>query len=217
MFDFKFKKQTGLIEKIMKFTLDVFENKMFGEFAPKCQQKLMDHTWYISERLVAFSLFSEKTTIMEKQNIRKALLRCSAENATPFMCLPSFDVNHCDTLQLQDFVGPDTWTFLYLLDPSRSNNNSFSFLNHHPSNWNQMENYTTLLNVAKDLPVVNDAAERALGLVTEFRRSSCPKTEEQKQYLFKVVKELRSQQLQQATSSERVTKASFSQNMLEWG
>ena len=85
---------------------------------------------------------------------------------------PGFDVNHCDnTLQLQDFIRPDTRSLLYLLDPSGSINNYF-FLNHYPLNWNQMENYTKLLNV--DLLVVDDADERVQVLLTEFRRTTCP-------------------------------------------
>ena len=47
-----------------------------------------------------------------------------------------------------------------------------------------MENYIKLLNAVKQLPVVNDAAERGLKVLTECRTNTFPKTVEQKQYLL---------------------------------
>ena len=44
------------------------------------------------------------------------------------------------------------------------------------------------------LIVVNDSAERALGLIFEFHTSKTTKDSQQKQYLYQVVKSLRLQQ-----------------------
>ena len=73
-----------------------------------------------------------------------------------------------------------------------------------------MSSYNLIRERVSNLPTVNDAAERDLGLLTEFHSKTSPQNEEQKQYLFKVVKELRAQQGDLATSSERVTKKTIS-------
>ena len=117
---------------------------------------------------------------------------------------------------MNDFVDLDSWTFLNLLVPKNKSLNAYSstshaldFLNHHPSKWGQLGRYGDMVDRVKSLPVVNDAAERALGLLTEFQRNTTPKTEQQKQYYYKFVKEMRNRQSDIATSSERVTKNKF--------
>ena len=77
------------------------------------------------------------------------------------------------------------------------------------SSWTDMACYQSIKQSVSNLVVINDPAERALGLLTEFDRKSTPKSEEQRQYSYKIVKELRSQQLKVATSSERITKLSL--------
>ena len=52
-----------------------------------------------------------------------------------------------------------------------------------------------MVDRVKSLPLVNDVAERALGLLTEFQRNTTPKTEQQKQYLYKLVKEIRNKRI----------------------
>jgi len=55
--------------------------------------------------------------------------------------------------------------------------------------------------------VVNDVCERALGLLTEFNTTKITTNPTQKQLLYRLVNELRSQQIKAATSVERCTKA----------
>ena len=148
------------------------------------------------------------------------------------MCLPLLQPDRCNKYQISDFVGPDSWTFLYLMtsnscptpfsesDPCSYNSidipSPLSFLNHGPSKWNQLDSYIEMKSSVLDLPVVNDAAERALGLLTEFHTNTAPKDEEQKQFVYKVVKEMRQIQSQSATGSERVTKHTVGMNLYNW-
>ena len=81
----------------------------------------------------------------------------------------------------------------------------FSFLFSHPSSWDKSSTYLKVKDSIDRLPVVNDT-ERDLGLLTEYHQSTASKSEGQKQYIFKIVKEMRVQQANQATSSESVTK-----------
>ena len=91
------------------------------------------------------------------------------------MQLPHINPTQCELLQLKDFVGPDSWTFLNLLVPkneslnaSSSTSHALDFMDHHPSKWGQPGSYTNMIDRVESLPVVNDVAERALGLLKEF-------------------------------------------------
>ena len=197
--------------------------KLFSKLAVVSKQKLLDHTWYLSERLVTFSLFSDQITIDEKQVIRKAILSHQKNQTNSDMQLPQINSYQCELLQLKDFVGPDSWTFLNLLvlndessNASTSKSHALDFMNHHPTNWGQLSSYTDMVDRVKSLPVVNDAAERALGLLTEFQRNTTPKSEHQKQCLYKIVKEMRNKQYNKATSSERVTKKQIFDTVYKW-
>ena len=96
------------------------------------------------------------------------------------------------------------------------NNDALNFLNVHPSKWNSMPNYLFVKKQVLSLTVVNDVAERSLALITEFNNHNVPKNEDQKQYLFKVIKEMRAIQSKNTNGSERVTKDSISKTTYEW-
>ena len=57
-----------------------------------------------------------------------------------------------------------------------------------------------------NLPVVNDAAERALGIATNMNTKTAPKSNDQRQDIYKIVKGLQEKFGKIATSTERVTK-----------
>ena len=192
----------------------------------------MDHLWYLSERLVPFCLFSDNANTLvntlEKQRVRQCLPKSvSGEMSCLELSIPEFDPKKSSTYQLQDFVGPDSWTFLKLIssmydisEASTSgapfNNDALKFLNVHPSKWNSMPNYLFVKKQVLSLTVVNDVAERSLALITEFDNHNVPKNEDQKQYLFKVIKEMRAIQSKNTNGSERVTKDSMSKTTYEW-
>ena len=102
------------------------------------------------------------------------------------LSIPEFDPTKSSTYQLQDFVGPDSWTFLKLIssmydisEASTSgapiNHDALNFLNVHPSKWNSMPNYLFVKKQVLSLTVVNDVAERSLALITEFNNHNVPK------------------------------------------
>ena len=197
----------------------------FTEFALAAQNKLKDHLWYLSERLVPLCLFSDRTLVSEKQAVRRALLKYRFSEAGPNMSMPVFDLEKSTTYQLQDFIGPDSWTFLDLVtvtsneEPSTSQastHNALSFLETHPSKWGLNPAYLSVEKQVQNLTVVNDAAERGLALVTEFHNKNAPKDENQKQFLLKIVKEMRAKQAQQVAGTERVTKSSLNNIQYEW-
>ena len=93
---------------------------------------------------------------------------------------------------------------------------ALSFLKVHPSKWEKLPQYLSVKHHVLNLTVINDVAERGLALITEFNNSKVPKSEQQKQFLFKVMKEMRAIQNKTATGSERITKGSLSQTNYEW-
>ena len=62
---------------------------------------------------------------------------------------------------LKDFVGRDSWTLFQFLDLDSG------FLEHPATKWKTLESYQKGKLVVSNLPVVNDAAERALGLAAD--------------------------------------------------
>ena len=87
--------------------------------------------------------------------------------------------------QLSDFVGPDTLTFFKLLHLDQD------LLTKPVSEWTLSLNYTNGIEMIKNLSVVNDASERALGMATSLHGPTMPKNEEHIQAIYKVVDEIR--------------------------
>ncbi|KAG0723994.1 hypothetical protein GWK47_041547 [Chionoecetes opilio] len=61
-----------------------------------------------------------------------------------------------------------------------------SFVKLPVAQWPTWDNYRHGKKVVANLPVVNDAAERALGLATDLNTNKAPKSEEQLQALYRL-------------------------------
>ena len=67
------------------------------------------------------------------------------------------------TTRLKDLIGQDSWTLFQLLDLPTN------FLKELPTTWDRNDDYINSCKKVANLVVVNDACERALGLLTEFK------------------------------------------------
>ena len=139
---------------------------LYSQFANSAQEKLERHLWYLAERHVVFSLFSEKTSMVEKTEMwRKLKSFKDKENegtvGEGIVKMP----NLTSATHLKDLIGADSHTLLKLL-PGVSN-----FIEEHPKSWSQHEDYAKVKVIIQNLPAVNDAAERALALVTSIHFS----------------------------------------------
>ena len=112
--------------------------------------------------------------------------------------------------QLCDFVGPDSLTFFDLLRIDHT------FVKLPVSHWATNDSYKRAKDMVSNLPVVNDAAERALGIATDANVRTAPKSEPQVQALYKVIKGVREKLSKHATSSEVVTKKALRSVVYEW-
>ena len=194
--------------KTLLFDIDVMKSmnasallpSHFLQLAEKYLLKLDCHLWYISERLCVLALFSSKLSLADKKNMARALLKIKiVTNLNADQNTPKITLN----THMKDLVGPDSWTFFSLLGISTN------FLKLDPKDWSDSIEYQEGKARVEELVVVNDACERALGLITEFNKNRVTKDPEQKQYLYQVTRHLRKQQAEQATSSERCTKKSM--------
>ena len=143
------------------------------------------------------SFFSDHLSLPNKRKMQQALLKYQPAVSNVQQVLYSKDLAK---KQLKDFIGSDSWTMFNLLEISSS------FVNNPIQEWDTCDSYVHGKEVLSNLPVVNDAAERALGLATEMNTNRAPKSKDQKQNLYKVVKAVRDQLNKFATSVETVTK-----------
>ena len=85
------------------------------------------------------------------------------------------------TAHLNNLIGVDSHTLSKLL-PATSN-----FIDLHPNTWSQNSDFVAVKAMIKNLPVINDAAERALALVTNIHFSpAAPKLHHTKKDLTTV-------------------------------
>ena len=118
--------------------------------------------------------------------------------------------DHFSSKSLYDFIGNDSWKMFKLLgiDPS--------FLKSSVVKWKESTSYLQGKEILSKLPVVNDAAERALGIAAEENTKTAPKSDFQWQNLYKVVKGLREMLNKFATSTEVVTKKALKSIDYNW-
>ena len=110
---------------------------------------------------------------------------------------------------LKDFIGNDSWTIFKLLKIDSS------FINLSVTEQATSDSYCHGKEVLAKLPVINDAAERALGLATDKYTKTAPKSEIQLQALYKVVNKGMREKLTTSTT-ELVTKRALSSVDYNW-
>ena len=85
----------------------------FLSFVTLASEKLQNHLWYLSEKLVSAAVFSDHVSTFDKKGIKKAMLKCTDKIASQKQLMPFSD--DFTEKSFCDFVGPDSWTFFNLL------------------------------------------------------------------------------------------------------
>jgi len=174
----------------------------FKELVQASLDKLVaGHLWYLSERLVPLALFSDHVSHHDKSMMAKQSLIYRDDPRMTRQQHPLAD--RYSTKKLKDFVGPDSMTFFerYGVNPT--------FLTSPVSSWDDNTDYRTLSILVRGTSVINDCAERALGLLTEFNCGKVTHDEMQRQALLQVVRHMRRQQSAASAGTERCTKKSI--------
>ena len=163
------------------------KNEQMIQFIEASYNKMKQHLWYLSERLVPLAFFSKRVDDKNKSEMSKEILRYEGVQpiGTRDMHIPQDGVKFT-SMKMKQFIGSDSWTFFDLIGIVPS------FLKLPVSKWHDDDSYQQIKEYVLCLNVVNDCAERALGVMTEFHMDKITTSEDQRQHLIQVVKETRS-------------------------
>lgn len=147
--------------------------------------KLCGHLWYISEHLVALSLFDPTVSVPEKLKIVHALkTKEGTKNPQKRIIINPANYDSLLGKNLSDFASKNSLFLFKQFDLS------YTFLDKAPELFDKDQTYLNCLKIFKSLRVVNDVAERGVALVEEYH-SLLTKSEEQTQFLVQLVQQHR--------------------------
>ena len=171
------------------------------QFNQAAATKFESHLWYLTERLVVLSLFSD-ASIQQKRTMAKQMKKFKKKSfKTTEPTVQQMPIVTSST-QMKDLFAPESWLLFKLI------NEQPMFLSKPAFRWEQDENYQQIKSRLLHLKVVNDSSERALGLVRDYHQCVVTKSRTQKQFFYQVVKNLRERQnnLLIKPNAERCTK-----------
>ena len=162
----------------------------FALFVSKSREKFLNHAWYLSERLVMLSLFSNHVPTSEKQKMVRSLMAYKIDDPKNSQLMLFYEI--FQSKSLKDFIGKTNWTIFNLL------NIDTEFLKIPVSRWDATYRYCNAKKMQKNLSV-NDAVNvclffcyslqsQVLGLATELNNKTAPRNEEQLQAMSKLLK-----------------------------
>ncbi|KAK6190395.1 hypothetical protein SNE40_002275 [Patella caerulea] len=130
------------------------------DVAESVVEKLKRHTWYLSEELAVLTLFSDSSSSTDKLQVAQKL--STTDHPTEFIIgKPQLPTVAADSA-ISDFIDPNSWM---LFDVMHFDN---SWMSENPSTWKENPSYLAAQNILKPLKVVNDPAERAVKLFSDF-------------------------------------------------
>lgn len=149
-------------------------------------KKICNHLWYLVPETASLSFFDENISILTKQKMVAA-----TNNKNNMKYLKKININLKDidcflNKNIEDFITESSLNFFERFGINKN------FLLENPEIWPTLPEYIQGKEIVKNIRVVNDAAERAVKLMTEFNEI-LTKDEDQKQYLLAVVTEYRKQ------------------------
>ena len=131
--------------------------------AKETADSILRHLWYLTEETVVLALFdgsvSEKDKVEMAQNLLAQPRPEVFQPGRPTFPQPSLLSN---STTLSPFIGPRTWLLFSLLGGSGL------WLQDHPSQWADDDEFRRMATVVLELAVVNDAAERGVNDCTDY-------------------------------------------------
>ena len=128
--------------------------------AVAAEKVLRRHPWYLTEEACVFSLCSTLLSFSEEEEIALKILSFGrpAEFNPGKPGLPALDPDKC----LADFVGENSWPVFSILSQDGS------WLELPPQDWAKSLDYQKFEQYVATVKVVNDPAERAIKLCTDY-------------------------------------------------
>ena len=145
------------------------------------------HLWYLTAEMVPLSLFSNKVPAEEKRSIADRLLSIKPSEIpnSPVNRFgtgygkPKFPTNISHSTTLTNLIDQDSWFFFKLLQIDSE------FLALDVDTWQSTSSYQRALQNVQAINVVNDGAERAVKLSSDFL--SAAHSEEHYQNVLQIV------------------------------
>lgn len=162
----------------------------YKRFDPAVAQAAMTalnrHLWYLTEEIAPFALFSTLLSDSYKKQIIRQLLRHEDESTSCLQkgvpILPQLSTS--SPTQISSLIGAKSWQLFRLLRLDSS------WMNLTPTQWVTDAAYNEAAMFVHNCRVVNDMAERAVKLITDFA-GTITKDELQRQYLLQTVEKHR--------------------------
>ena len=141
-----------------------------ADVAKKAMDKVKGHLWYLSEDLAPLAMFSKKVSLEEKTQMLQNI-KAASPTKSDLRRVDMKTTSKVADLKISQFV-------------TRRSQNLFSRLKVDMPR--TLEDQETVPEVLAELKVVNDAAERAVKLSTDYNMALTT-SEEERQYVFRVV------------------------------
>ena len=131
------------------------------ELAESALATLNRHLWYLAPQTVLFALFSDKVSEDQKSRMACRLLTLDRKES-PILGVPKFPVLSADT-ELCDLITEESWDFFDVV-----NSDPLPWLTKRVSEWESHADYNKVKAFVSTVKVVNDSAERAVALATDY-------------------------------------------------
>ena len=144
------------------------------------------HLWYLGQELAPLGLFSDSVAVEVKRQMVARLLESESQSDHGERSIKYAGNDDLRHKTLDCFIGPASHLFFKIL------NLNTDFLSQDVESWPENVSFQEAKKVVQSLKVVNDSAERAIALATNFNLS-LTRREEEKQYLYQVLEGHRKQ------------------------
>ncbi|KAI9553808.1 hypothetical protein GHT06_019076 [Daphnia sinensis] len=153
-------------------------------------ESVLKHLWYLTEEVVVLSIFDRKLDpVLRKGILMKLLFFPRPQTFAPGKPkFPSLRLNSIITYldQLLNFVGSRSWLLFVSLKLTEEN---FDWMHTEVENWEKMSGYKKTEGIVRSFEVVNDCAERAIKLISDFK--DVVVNVKDQEYLFQVIEDPR--------------------------
>lgn len=151
---------------------------------------VLKHLWYLTEEVVFLSIFDRQLDpVLRKGIVVKLLSFPRPKTFSPgnpkFISL-KFDSIITYPDQLLNFVGSRSWLLFVSLKLTEEN---FDWMHTEVENWEKISGYKKNGGIVRSFEVVNDCAERAVKLISDFKDVVVNFKEQE--YLFQVIEDHR--------------------------
>jgi hypothetical protein len=144
-------------------------------------KKLSTHLWYLSEELVALSLFDDRVFSSTKRLMVAAMQKKGTDKPSKRR---EIDLQNIYSCTLDQFATSNSMNLFHCLKLPTE------FLSTDPDTWKSLDSYGVAKRRLATLKVVNDTAERGVSLIQDYNRT-LTKDEEDLQFLLQVVSDHR--------------------------